>query len=123
VGYVTYVEEIRNIHKILVTDSQNKKASGSIILKSDFSNICCRQDLNDSGTVQLRNIQVPKKSWNFLASSSIHLPNKDYSQCTSIITHRTHFDNSYLEWAKYGPLTVQSDLQKYSNIINNIAIY
>jgi hypothetical protein len=42
---------------------------------------------------------------------------------TWIITRRTYFDNSYLEWEKYGPVTVQSDLQKYSNTVNNIAIY
>jgi hypothetical protein len=66
VGYVTYVEEKRNKHEVLVTDSQNKEASGRIILKFDFSSICSRQNMNDSGTVQLRNIQVPKNhgiSW------------------------------------------------------------
>lgn len=56
------------------------------------------------------------------SSLTINFPTK-ITHNTQIITCRTHFDNSYLEGTKYGPATIQSDLQKYSYRINNIAIY
>jgi hypothetical protein len=59
-GHITYEGKIRKTHKLLVTESQNKKSLVGIILKLEFSTTGCQNDSNDLDDIQLINL-VPRE--------------------------------------------------------------